>query len=43
MEEFDNYVNDWELFEQFSDYEISYNDICNLLNKNIKLLIFYYV
>lgn len=31
MEEFDNYVNDWELFEQFSDYEISYNDICKFI------------
>lgn len=31
MEEFDNYVNDCELFKNFSDYEISYNDICKYI------------
>lgn len=31
MEEFDNYVKVCELFEQFSDYEISYNDICKFI------------
>ena len=30
MEQFDNYIKDCKLFEEFTDYHISYNDICEI-------------